>query len=52
MPTHDVLNERLSEYLDNELDAAGRAVVVAHLAACGECRADLQAVLSVAVWSA
>ena len=25
MPTHDVLNERLSEYLDNELDAAGRA---------------------------
>ena len=36
MPTHDVLNERLSEYLDNELDAAGRAEVEAHLAECGE----------------
>ena len=38
MPTHDVLNERLSEYLDNELDAAGRAEVEAHLAECGRCR--------------
>ena len=47
MPTHDVLNERLSEYLDNELDAAGRAEVEAHLAECGECRADLQAVAAV-----
>ena len=47
MPTHDVLNERLSEYLDNELDDAGRAEVAAHLAECGECRADLQALAAV-----
>ena len=47
MPTHDVLNERLSEYLDNELDAAERAAVEAHLAECGECRADLQALAAV-----
>ena len=43
MPTHDALNERLSEYLDDELDAAERAAVEAHLAECGECRADLEA---------
>jgi anti-sigma factor ChrR (cupin superfamily) len=47
MPTHDVLNERLSEYLDNELDAAARAEVEAHLAECGECRADLEALAAV-----
>ena len=35
MPTHDAFNERLSEYLDNELDAAERAAVDAHLAECG-----------------
>jgi hypothetical protein len=43
MPPHDVLKERLSEYLDNELDAAGRAEVESHLAECGDCRADLEA---------
>jgi len=42
MPTHDAFNERLSEYLDNELDAAERAAVDAHLAECGVCRADLE----------
>jgi anti-sigma factor ChrR (cupin superfamily) len=47
MPTHDDLNERLSDYLDNELDAAGRAAVEAHLAGCGECRADLEALAAV-----
>lgn len=47
MPTHDALNERLSEYLDNELDAAERAAVEAHLAECGECRTDLQALAAV-----
>ena len=34
-------NERLSAYLDGELDAASRTAVEAHLAACAECRADL-----------
>ena len=47
MPTHDDLNERLSEYLDNELDAAERAAVEAHLADCGDCRADLEALAAV-----
>ena len=47
MPTHDALNDRLSEYLDDELDAAERAAVEAHLAECGECRADLEALAAV-----
>jgi anti-sigma factor RsiW len=33
------LNEKLSGYLDGELDAAERAEVEAHLASCAECRA-------------
>jgi anti-sigma factor ChrR (cupin superfamily) len=45
--SHDVLHERLSEYLDDELDAAARAEVEAHLAGCGECRADLEALAAV-----
>jgi anti-sigma factor RsiW len=44
---HDVLNERLSEYLDNELDSGTRADVEAHLAECGECRANLEALAAV-----
>jgi anti-sigma factor ChrR (cupin superfamily) len=44
---HDVVNERLSDYLDNELDAAARAEVEAHLADCEECRADLEALAAV-----
>jgi anti-sigma factor ChrR (cupin superfamily) len=47
MSTHDDLNERLSDYLDNELDAAGRAAVEAHLADCGDCRADLEVLAAV-----
>ena len=47
MPTHDELNERLSEYLDNELDTAERAAVETHLAECGDCRADLDALAAV-----
>jgi anti-sigma factor RsiW len=33
------LNEKLSGYLDGELDAADRAAVEAHLETCAECRA-------------
>jgi anti-sigma factor RsiW len=47
MSTHDDLNARLSQYLDDELDAAERAVVEAHLQACEECRADLQGLAAV-----
>lgn len=35
------LHERLSEYLDGGLDAAGRAACERHLAACDTCRATL-----------
>ena len=47
MATHDDLNRRLSEYLDDELDAAERTAVEAHLQVCDECRGDLQALASV-----
>lgn len=47
MPTHDDLNARLSEYLDDELDTAERAAVEAHLQSCEECRADLRELAAV-----
>jgi anti-sigma factor RsiW len=47
MATHEDLNARLSEYLDDELDAGERAAVEAHLQACGECRTDLQELAAV-----
>lgn len=36
--THDKIRERLSEWLDGELDAPARAEVSAHLEACPSCR--------------
>jgi anti-sigma factor RsiW len=48
MPMHDVVNERLSEYLDDELEAAERTSVEAHLHDCAECCADLAALAAVA----
>ena len=41
MATHQEWNDRLSEYLDDELDPADRAGLEAHLAGCAECRTDL-----------
>lgn len=38
MTAHDAIADRLSEYLDGDLDAPARAGVEAHLAACAECR--------------
>jgi len=37
------LNEQLSAYLDGELNELDRARAEAHLAECGECRAELEA---------
>ncbi len=37
----DQYTDRLSEYLDGDLDAAARSEVQAHLAGCAECRATL-----------
>jgi len=38
----DVFTDRLSEYLDNELSAAERASVEAHLDTCSACRTTLE----------
>lgn len=38
---HDEWNDRLSEYLDGELEQRDRAALEMHLAGCEECRADL-----------
>ena len=45
---HDEWNDRLSEYIDGELDPAERAGVEAHLAGCPGCRADVAALRAVA----
>jgi len=37
----DLWTNRLSEYLDDELDSAERAALEAHLATCGQCYATL-----------
>ena len=47
MPMHDEWTDRLSEYLDGELDARERGALEAHLAGCAECRADLDALRAV-----
>ena len=39
--THQHITDKLSDYLDNELDAVERQAVEAHLAAYGTCRAVL-----------
>jgi len=41
------VNDELSAYLDEELDAAARGRVEAHLAACAECRGTLEALQQV-----
>jgi putative zinc finger protein len=46
-PSPDRWNDRLSEYLDEELEANERTALEAHLVACAECRADLDALRAV-----
>jgi anti-sigma factor RsiW len=41
MTTHDAFTDRLSDYLDGELEPAHRAHVEQHLAACDSCRTTL-----------
>jgi anti-sigma factor RsiW len=38
MTAHDTITDRLSEYLDEDLEARSRAEIEAHLSACAECR--------------
>ena len=42
MTTHDTIVDRLSDYLDDELDDAARLQVEAHLATCGLCLRALE----------
>lgn len=44
---HDAFNDRLSEYLDDELSTDERAAVEDHLRACSQCRADLEGLRAV-----
>lgn len=41
MTTHDVFTDRLSEYLDGELEPADRATIERHLTTCESCRTTL-----------
>ena len=41
MVTHQDYSDRLSEYLDGELDASERSAMAAHIDTCATCRADL-----------
>jgi len=47
MATHQEWNDRLSEYVDGELEPAERAALETHLAGCAECRTDLAALRAV-----
>jgi hypothetical protein len=51
-PSAHPWNERLSEYLDDELDPQEREAVDAHLSECVACRADLDALRKVAARAA
>ena len=53
MTSHDAIVDRLSDYLDGEdLSAADRAAIEAHLAACRECRTTLDELRAVAASAA
>jgi hypothetical protein len=52
MGTHDTITDRLSEYLDGEIEAPARAEVEAHLRGCAECRAALSELREVAARAA
>jgi hypothetical protein len=45
--SRDAWNERLSEYIDDELDPAERGALEAHLRTCADCRLDLDALRAV-----
>jgi hypothetical protein len=45
---HDPFEDRLSDYVDGEMDAAARAETDAHLSACASCRAALDDLRSLA----
>ena len=48
MAMHDEWNDRLSEYIDGELEPSERRALEAHLTDCAECQADVAALRAVA----
>lgn len=48
MTGHDDITERLSDYLDDELDPRERTEIAAHLGECGECRQVLDQLRTIA----
>jgi predicted anti-sigma-YlaC factor YlaD len=46
---HETVNDRLSEYLDDELSVEERTTVERHLESCARCRADLAGLRAVTV---
>ena len=46
--THDNFQEKLSEWLDGELDASASAEVSAHLSACAACKAEASRLRAIA----
>lgn len=50
--THDAYTERLSDYIDGELDPRERADIDRHLAACDECRTVVKELRAVAARAA
>jgi len=47
MAMHHEWNDRLSEYIDGELEPSERRALEAHLTGCAECRADVDALRAV-----
>jgi hypothetical protein len=47
MTMHDEWNDRLSEYIDGDLEPADRLALEAHLAGCAGCRQDLASLRAV-----
>jgi hypothetical protein len=47
MAMHDEWNDRLSEYIDGELESSERRALEAHLAGCEDCRTDLASLRAV-----
>ena len=47
MAMHDEWNDRLSDYIDGELEPSERRALEAHLLDCADCRADVDALRAV-----
>lgn len=48
---NDPWSDRLSEFVDDELDPPSRAALLAHLADCAECRGAVSELREIAAWA-